>query len=281
MLIPAIAGCSTLMLQTNLGAQDWKENAIAPVANPIFFETPLIQSEIRPIFAWHRLDNAFLGTDADVRVYAVQLRYAVTEKLAFIATKDGYIEFNPKNGPAADGWADLSAGLKYALYENTEHHILVTPGFTFEFPTGNRKVFQGNGDGEANVFVSAMKGWNNFHATINIGARIPLDFDEETANVRYNGMLDYYVLQYFIPFAAINAFTTVSEGKALPFGSEGFDLINFGSSNAEGETQASWALGFRSRLHKKVDLGFAYERGFTPSNDIFDDRFTVDLAVRF
>lgn len=26
----------------------WKEQAISPVANPLFFESPLIQSEVRP-----------------------------------------------------------------------------------------------------------------------------------------------------------------------------------------------------------------------------------------
>ena len=105
--------------------------------------------------------------------------------------------------------------------------------------------------------------------------------DEETANLRYALMADYYTCRWFIPFATINAVTTISEGNALPLESEGFDVVNFGSSNAEGTTQAAWGVGFRSRLHKCVDLGFAYEKGFTPGDDIFKDRFTVDLIWRF
>src|SRR5438876_4695200 len=77
---------------------DWQSEAISPVVNPLFFESPLIQSEARPIFAYHRLDKGLLSADVDVRVYAVQLRYAVNDRLAIIATKDGYIQIDPSVG---------------------------------------------------------------------------------------------------------------------------------------------------------------------------------------
>ena len=32
-------------------AVDWKTNTISPVANPMYFEDPVIRTEIRPIFA--------------------------------------------------------------------------------------------------------------------------------------------------------------------------------------------------------------------------------------
>ncbi len=258
-------------------AQNWEEKAIAPVVNSIFFESPLIQNEIRPLFAYHRLDKSFLGADVDVRVYAVQLRYTVNDRLALIATKDGYLEMDP--GP--DGWGNVAAGLKYAVYKSDENQCVVTPGLTFEIPTGSKRVFQGRGDGEVNIFVSAVKGWDNLHATINLGARVPFDLDAQTASLRYCGMVDYYVCQYFIPFVSANAFTTISEGNNVPFNSEGFDVINFGSANANGDTQAAFGIGFRSRLEKKIDIGFAYERGWVHSSDIFKDRVTVDLIYRF
>jgi hypothetical protein len=262
---------------------DWQSKAISPVVNPIFFESPLIQSEVRPLFAYHQFDKGLLGADVDVRVYAVQLRYAVNDRLALIATKDGYMEIDPqvRGAKTQHGWNDIGAGLKYALYRNDEQQIQITPGLTFEIPVGDDEVFQGNGDGEFNLFVSAIKGFDQLHFTANLGARIPIDMDEETANVRYALMVDYYTCQWFIPFATINAVTTISEGEALPFDSEGYDVVNFGSSRAGGKTQAAWGVGFRSRLHKSVDLGFAYEQGFTPNDDIFKDRFTVDLIWRF
>ena len=65
------------------------------------------------------------------------------------------------------------------------------------------------------------------------------------------------------------------------FGTEGFDLINFGSSAAKGTTQAAVGVGFRSRILSSLDFGFAYEWGVTDKPDIFDQRATVDAIWRF
>jgi len=267
-------------VSTTLGA-DGLSTAIAPVTNPVFFESPLIQSEVRPVVMLHRADPGFLGGRADVRLYAVQVRYASTEKLAFMATKDGYVEIDPAGPAHLDGWADLAAGLKYEWYRDDEHQVVVTPGFTFEVPTGNSEVFQGNGKGEANVFVSAMKGWDRLHLTGLVGGRVPMDFGRETASLRGTVQLDYWLACWFIPFVPLNAFTVVSSGDALPFNSEGFDLINFGSSRASGRTQGAAGGGFRSRLLPRLDLGLGYEHGVFASNSLFRDRWTSDMCWRF
>lgn len=272
----------TLAVQAVTAAEsNWQHQAISPVVNPIFFESPLIQSEVRPLFAYHRFDKNFLGVDAYARVYAVQLRYAVNDRLAIIATKDGYMEIRPKGGKSMHGWNDIGAGLKYAVYRDDEQQLQITPGLTFELHNGDDEVFQGNGAGEFNVFVSAIKGFGKFHVTANLGARVPIDFDEETANFRTALQLDYYTCRYFIPFVTLNTVTTLSEGEGLAAKTEGFDVVNFGSRDAAGRTQLAAGLGFRSRLHERVDIGLAYEYGFSPDNDIFKDRITADLIFRF
>ncbi len=240
----------------------------------------MIDSEIRPIYVYHNISDSFIGGFA--RVYALQVRYAVTERLAIIATKDGYIQLRPHVASLnAEGFADIGAGLKYALIDDKEHNFILTPGLKYEAPSGAKQVFQGNGNGEVDLFVSAMKGWDNFHVTASVGGRVPLDFDKETSSLHYSLQLDYYTCQWFIPFAVMNGQTVLSEAKALPFNVEGFDLINFGSSNAEGFTQVAVGGGFRSRVCKQADVGFAYEKGISTPKGIFDDRFTVDLIVRF
>lgn len=262
-------------------ADSWTEHAIAPVANPIYFESPLVQNEVRPLFAYHRLDAGLLGVGGDVKVYAAQLRYAITDRLALIATKDGYTQIHLKNGTDLEGWNDLAAGLKYALINDEANQFVLTPGFTVTLPTGNEDVFQGNGKGRADLFVSAVKGFGDFHLTGNVGGTIPFDFDKNTANLRFNAMADYYVSKWFIPFVAYNSFLTVSEGNAIGLPSEGFDVINFGSANASGHLQGTIGLGFRTRLTSAVDFGAAYEFGVIDSKDIFKDRLTVDLIWRF
>lgn len=48
----------------------WKDHTIAPVTNPIFFEDAVIRSEIRPIFAYHNIDDEFLG-GGNAQLYAM------------------------------------------------------------------------------------------------------------------------------------------------------------------------------------------------------------------
>jgi hypothetical protein len=271
-------------------AEDWKTKAVSPVANPLFFEDPHVRNEIRPIFAYHRIGDDLLDgaglkgvSEGDARYYALQLRWAVTDRLAIIATKDGYIQTDFKNVPSLSesGWADIAAGVKYAVIKDDENQFILTPGVKIEFPTGNTDVFQGNGDGEWDLFVSSAKSWDNFRVLGSAGVRIPNNFSEETASAHYSLQLDYYTCRWFIPFVTASGMTVLSEADELPLEVEGFDLINFGSSNASGFTQIVGGVGFRSRLLKWADLGFAYEKSLTTPKGLFDDRFTVDLVFHF
>lgn len=157
----------------------------------------------------------------------------------------------------------------------------MTPGFTVTVPTGNSEVFQGEGKGRADVFVSAIKGWNQFHLNGNIGGTVPFDADANTSNLRFNVMADYALHRWFTPFVSYNSFLTVSSGNAIGLRSEGFDVINFGSSNASGRYQGAAGVGFRSHLCALVDFGVAYEVGVADPADIFKDRVTVDLVWKF
>lgn len=273
---------------------DWKAGLIAPVANPIYFEDPRITSEVRPIFLHHWLPSTFdyaggtVALDGYVRVTALQLRYALTEKLAFIATKDGYIEFKPKKNTLdhSYGFADLAAGFKYAWVDDAENQLLITPGLTLTIPTGDDEVFQGDGDGEWNLFVSAAKGFDAFHVMGNLGFRIPNNFDDQTAQMHYSLQLDYRTCNYFIPFVVMNGYTMLSDGNdqllgVVPLNTEMYDLINYGSTEVSGRTQITAGAGFRSELTQDVSVGFAYEWGVTSPKGIFDKRMTVDLIWRF
>ncbi len=266
-------------------AADWSKMTISPVINPVFFEDPQIQSEVRPIFMHQTIDKDFATGGGDLQVYAAQIRWAITDRLAFIATKDGYVDADLGTFGKARGFADLAAGFKYAVIEDRERQLIVTPGCELDVPTGNTEVFQGSGKGEWDLFISAAKGWDRWHLTGNIGARVPNDMSKNTSQLHYSLQLDNYVCQYFIPFIAANAFTTLNGARTsgIPsiLDSEGFDLINFGSGNAAGKTQATLGLGFRSRLLENLDIGFGYEKVVGSPKSIINDRFTVDLIFRF
>ena len=279
--MPRAALLGLAVTATAIAAQDGFQTAIVPVANPIYFESALVQSEVRPLFAYHRLDSGLLGVGADAQVYAMQLRYAITDRLAFIATRDGYTRIQLDNGTSLDGWNDLAAGLKYAVIQDAANQFALTPGFTVTVPTGNSEVFQGEGKGRADVFVSALKGWDRFHLNGNIGGTVPFDAGANTANLRFNAMADYALHRWFTPFVSYNSFLTVSDGDAIALRSEGFDVINFGSSHASGRYQGAVGVGFRSHLTSSVDFGVSYEVGVADPADLFKDRVTVDLIWKF
>lgn len=277
-----VAGAVALILSQSNTAQgeSWKDNTIAPVTNPFYFEAAQVNTELRPVFIHHEIPSSFLG-GGDANVYGVQARWAVNDRLALIATKGGICDLDmPAAGINETGWADLGFGLKYAAVDDEENQLLITPGLKLELPSGSGGIFQNNGDGEWNVFVSAMKGFDDLHFTGSVGARIPNDNDEESSFLHWSAQVDYYTCKWFIPFIAFNSFTVLSGGDgATPV--EGYDLINFGSAAAEGDTYSAIGFGFRSRLHDRVDLGLSYENGVGSDEGIMDERYIVDMVIRF
>ena len=277
-----VAGAVALILSQSNTAQgeSWKDKTIAPVTNPFYFEAAQVNTELRPVFIHHEIPSSFLG-GGDANVYGVQARWAVNDRLALIATKGGICDLDmPAAGINETGWADLGFGLKYAAVDDEENQLLITPGLKLELPSGSGGIFQNNGDGEWNVFVSAMKGFDDLHFTGSVGARIPNDNDEESSFLHWSAQVDYYTCKWFIPFIAFNSFTVLSGGDgATPV--EGYDLINFGSAAAEGDTYNAIGFGFRSRLHDRVDLGLSYENGVGSDEGIMDERYIVDMVIRF
>ena len=128
--------------------------------------------------------------------------------------------------------------------------------------------------------MSAQKGFGDFHLQSNVGVRLPHDGDAQSTILHYGLMADYYVAKLFIPFVAVNAWTVLADGNGLPIDSEGYDVINFGASQASGTTQATAAVGFRSRLTNSIDFGIAYEKAILSPEGLTDDLITADFCIR-
>jgi hypothetical protein len=262
-------------------AVDWKKDTISPVTNAIYFEDAVIHSEIHPVFGYQNIADDLTGVGGDLQFYGIQLRYAVTDRFAVLATKGGYMYVDPDIGEELEGWGDLGVGFKYALIDDQENQFILTPGVTFEFASGTEEIFQGFGDGVFNLFTSAEKGFGKFHVLANAGLLLPIDDDAKSTIFHYHLQFDYHVCKWFIPFVVANGYTVVKEGNAIPFTSEGYDLVNFGSSGAEGVTQVTVGGGFRSRITNNLDFGVAYEKAVTDPAGLLDDRITVDFVIRF
>jgi hypothetical protein len=288
----AFMATSAIAADKNEKQESWLDHTISPVANPIFFEDAKVNSEIHPVYMWHKLPETFefaggkVPLGGQVQVLAVQARFAVTERLAIIATKDGYVQFQPNHTLDGQyGWADLAAGVKYALIKNEDRQFILTPGISATIPTGNRSVGQGHGAGEENIFVSAEKGFGDFHILGNAGVRVPNNWAADTCQLHYSLQADYYLGKYLIPFVALNGYTVLSDGSQnflpVPESTEMYDLINSGATQASGRTQITLGGGFRSRIMKDLDFGLAYEAGITRPVGIFQSRLTLDFVFRF
>jgi hypothetical protein len=92
---------------------------------------------------------------------------------------------------------------------------------------------------------------------------------------------DYYICSHFVPFVVANGYTVVKEGGLVPIDSEGYDLVNFGSSGASGSTQVTVGGGFRSQITESLDFGFAYTKSVSDQKGFIDDRFIVDFVIKF
>lgn len=278
-------------------------HARRPISNPTLFDLALPGTNVHPIFIYQNLPshvNTTVGPvpmGGDFQVYALQFEIALNERLSIVATKDGYVDINPGNALWGDeaGFANLAGGLKYAFFYDPDRSAVASGTATFEFPTGNHEVFQGEGDGAVNLIVSGLKLWGNLQLAA--GAGVHLELDDQLANTSFvSAHASYEVTPWFIPLVELNWHHVLSPGDGNPnFDSqagglvpaiatfEGSDLLNFGASNAARNRDfVTAAIGFRSRLGECLDLGFAYEVPLTNEHDgILDDRFTLDLVWKF
>lgn len=257
------------------------DNLISPVSNPINFEDPRPRTEVRPIFMHHEIHDDFFTGGGDVQLYAIQARFALNDRLAFIATKDGIIEFNPESGESETGFANLAAGFKYAFYLDENAGRIATAGLRYEAPLGNRDVFQGNGDGLLNPFLSAGAVYGAFNFMAGTGLRLPFDHHDSTF-FDFDAHVSYRIGDFF-PALELNVVRVLDAGQRLPIADEGQDLFNFGSIKSEHETLVTAGPAVRYRFSDVLETGAAYQVPLTsgPGSNITDWRLTADLIYSF
>ncbi len=283
-------------------APDGFANVRRPISNPTLFDLALPTSNVHPIFLYHRLPSAvdtILGSvplGGDVELYALQFEIALNERLSIVATKDGYVDSNPDNTLGeTSGFANLGAGLKYAFLLDPASGTALSGTATFELPTGNSDVFQGEGDGAVNLILNGLKMVDAWQFAGSLGFQIPFS-DEQSTNSFISAHASYEVNRWFIPLVELNWYHVLDTGDgtgnfpthlggALPavLNFEGGDLFNLGSDNAgRNRDMVTAAIGFRSRITESADLGFAYELPLTDDeSSLMKDRFTLDLVWRF
>ena len=266
-------------------------NFVSPISNPMFMEDPRTLTEAKPLFIEQsrpipRSNSARQG--ADFQVWAVQIRAALTERLSIVAAKDGWIDINSPGIGNRDGFANLNAGLKYNLIRDPAAQFLLSAGFGYEIPLGQDRVFQGNGDGDWNFYLSGGKQLADDLYWISCsGFRIPNDHNQGSQMWYWSNSFAYQ----FLPGARngtgwyamweINWFHWMRSGNAFSFNFEGVDLINLGSNDVAGNDIATMFWGPKWKPTPWQEIGAGFEIPVTDRRDVLRNRVTAHWIFRY
>ncbi len=255
------------------------DDFISPMTNPLFFEDPRTLTEVRFIGLHHRLPSALGGNS--VQVYAAQARVALTDRLSFIATKDGLIY---TQSPILDsGLADVAAGFKYNLYRDPVSGRLLSTGVTFEIPMGSEKSLQGRGSGELHFFVTGgTRVGQRSHFLSASGLRQALNENQGNSMAYWSTHLDYRLgNRPWYLFTEANWYHWINSGNNFPLSIEGGDIFNFGAPGITGNNIVTQAVGMKMKPRRNIEAGFAFEVPTTDRRGVMSHRWTGDLIIRF
>ena len=260
------------------------EHFYNPVGNPIYFETPFNNTGVRFLYLHHSFADDSQVAGGDLSVYALQARLAITERLGFIATKDGYSDLDANGLPHEQGWNNIAAGLKYAFYVDRESNCVATAGARYEMENGDKEVLQG-GVQELSPFISVAKGWDRFHFIGNMSYRLPVsNGDDGNSILQWSTHFDYEVspesLPGFAPIVELHGLHYLDNGTRTGLKVGGLDYSNLGSTDVSGSTVVWAGVGMRWKLSPHASVGAVYEHALTNQNaDLFSDRITVDVEL--
>lgn len=284
--VPALAGdFDWLDLKGSLGTAGGHKRYVPPLSNPLFNETPYVTTELRAIYLHQDIPNSFLTGGGNIDVGAAEIRIALTDRLGFIASKDGYADLHFKSGLRDEsGFANISLGLKYAVFSDPASDTILTVGAEYEPPTGNLRTtgisLQGRGDGFVDLFVTGAKAFGPLGFQASIGTNLALDGAHDSSMLHWSLHADYEILPGIWPLVEMNGFSVIDKGsRNAAFNFEGTDLVNFGAGRAG--TVMTAALGVRARLFENVLLGFGYEKSISDREDLFNWRVYGDLVIRY
>ncbi len=259
------------------------ENFFDPIGQPLYFETPFINTNVRILYIYHKFPEKGQIRGGDLNVLAAEARLALTDRLAFIATKDGHSWLNAGVVPEDNGWNDISVGLKYALIADRATNTVLTTGVRWEWSNGDNEVLQGNSQ-EISPFLTLAKGYENFHFIGNVNFRFPTNKNQGNQIFSWDAHFDYDLssvgLKGFAPVIELHGLHYLSDADRLPVNFGGMDYDNFGSTDVSGSTVIWIGLGGRLKLTPQVSIGSTFELPLTNRNaDILDHRVTFDITL--
>lgn len=258
------------------------EDFVMPVGMFVYFEDPFITTDLRVFYVYHEIPDGSVLRGGQVQLVAAQIRVALTERLAFIATKDGYSWVDSHVTSAGDGWNDFAIGLKYALFSRPDEHFLLSTGMRWEWNNGSRDAFQGGDSQELSPFVSVAKGWDKWHFIGAMSGRLPTDHHDANYSLVWNLHMDYALTETFRPLIEVHGIHWLSNADRLPLGEDYLDVGSLGAARARGRDFFSAGFGFRWQACDTVSIGVTYEIPLESADEnLQEQRVTFGTVISF
>ncbi|MEZ6191670.1 MAG: hypothetical protein R3C45_10320 [Phycisphaerales bacterium] len=255
-----------------------EQKHVHPLTSPYFNEDSFVTTDVRAWFVYHDFPKSSVIGGGNAKVYAAQVRLALTDTLQLVAYKDGYIDFDA-GIVKDDGFNDIAAGLKWNFIQDWENQFHMAAGVGYELSTGSSDVLQD--DDEWRFWLSANKGFDELHLGGVVNYFIADDPNQGLGNsdsVSWHLHADYYVCEFFSPVVELNGFHVVDDGGVvLPF--SGLDVVNLGGS--ESEDVVTIGIGTELRPCDNVAARVAYETPLTDNDDLYGYRWTFSLIWSF
>jgi hypothetical protein len=275
-----------------------------PIVAPYLFEDPFVTTGAYPYFVWHDFPRRSVFRGGDASVVALQLRVAITDRLAFIATKDGYMWHRPDLDllDHQQGWMNLAGGLKYNFLLDRDRRFALSGILRYEAPTGSDTLFSGQGDGIVMPSLSAAWGPGDLRLVGDFGASWPIDGSEDSTSLFYHLYGAWVLHEHLSPFLQLSGIHYLSSGNGhravvlkngakLPLDLvqhvlgtghfEGVDVFNLGSRGVDGDDFLTLAVGVHVPITQHVTFSVAYERPISSEKGIFGQRVTSSVAFEF
>ena len=266
------------------------DDFISPMINFVHFEDPRTVTELRPIFVNHWVPNRIgnnVPAGGTIQLMAVQFRVALSERLSLIGVKDGYIWDNTGgalDGLLDDGWASVTAGLKYNVLRDTQKGRLASVGATYEIPLGSRKALQAVGDGEFHFFATGGQRFlcGKAHWMTAFGWRVPSAGYLQSESLHWSNHFDVKLTDklYLLSEIAWWHWTDSAEGGA-PLGVAGQDLFNLPVSDVTGNDLVTQNVGMKWKPSRKAEYGLAWDFPLTGNKDVIEGRLQAEAIMRF
>lgn len=265
------------------------DHYVPPVTMPTLSESPFITTELKPIYIYHRIPDGFITDGGSVNAIALQGRIALTDRLAIIATTDGWADLDFKRAlPDTDGFLDLAAGVKYAVISEPQAGNIVSVGLRYEAPVGNVETagidLTGGGAGYIDGFVTGAKIVGDSQVQGSLGVKWGID-DDNWSFVHAHAHADTELLPNFFPLVEANVILPIEGGDRLPGASlTGADVFDIGAS--EPDPIFTLAIGARYRFSDSIIAGAAVEGNMLDIGDdtaesVYGWRITTDVTVHF